>query len=104
MSIDEKRLRDDFKALLRGEPPSPKELANAPLIEDWSPAITGAPNGRQMTLVGVVSGHPTLTDERRIETSPVVWIDRHRRWARTMSRFYLLGKQAGSGGGRAEKT
>lgn len=96
MSIDEKKLRNDFESLLRGEDPPPVELATAPRLEDWAPAITRAPDGsRRMTLVGNVSGHPKHPDGKQIETNAVVWIDRKWSWARTVTRVYELGDPAG---------
>ncbi|MEH2499575.1 hypothetical protein V1294_006054 [Bradyrhizobium sp. AZCC 1678] len=97
MSIDEKKLHNDFEAYLRGEDPPPDELATAPRIDQWVPAISRGPDGNyRMTLVGMMIGHPTLTNGRRIETSPLVWIDGQSRWARTMSRVYVLGEPAGA--------
>ncbi len=86
MSIDEKRLKADIQTYLRGEDPLGVELATAPQLEEWEIAITRSPGdgAYRMVLMGVVTGHPTIQDGQRIKaTSPVVWLDRAHRWART---------------------
>lgn len=93
MSLDEKKLQADFESYLRGEEPPGVELATAPRLDEWEVAITKSPGdgSYRMTLSGVVIGHPTIQNGQRIRsTSPVVWIDRAHRWARTMSRLYRL--------------
>ena len=43
-----------------------------------------------IALVGTVQGHPMIADHRSAITSELFAIDSDERWARTMSRFYLL--------------
>jgi hypothetical protein len=43
-----------------------------------------------MTLVGVATGHPAALNGCAITTSPIVWLDRRPRWARTRNRVYRL--------------
>lgn len=71
-----------------GELP-PERLSGAPLLENWRffpvPAIC---------LEGKVTGHPELTDNHVIRTSDVWLIAEDEHWARTVSRFYRLGRPA----------
>lgn len=100
MSTDEidatGQLKLDFESYLRGEEPPPSELACAPLLEGWRAALV-KPNVEHDTLpavfvlVGYVSGHPLYTSARTIHTSQLIWLDRHRKWARTWNRIYRLG-------------
>jgi hypothetical protein len=92
MSLDEKKLRNDFDAYLRGEDPPGVVLATAPRLDDWAVVVNKSPGDGtwRMTLVGNVRGHPKQPDGRKIQTSPVVWMDRMGRWARTVSRVYAL--------------
>jgi hypothetical protein len=92
MSLDEKKLLSDFESYLRGEEPQGVEFATAPRLYDWAVLITKSPGdgSYRMTLTGTATGHPTQHDGRHIQTSPVVWLDRDCRWARTVSRLYVL--------------
>jgi hypothetical protein len=68
---------------------SPTEaiLENAPVLSEWCAVhFGGYPH-----LFGQVAGHPRLGDERYIATSPYFQIEPSGAWARTWSRFYVLG-------------
>jgi hypothetical protein len=84
---------------LKGEGPSPAELADAPLLENWQAIATAfvperGPLTLAMVLVGRVTGHPRVGDARSIRTSQLIWLDQHRKWARTWNRVYRLGERA----------
>jgi len=98
MSLDEKKLRNDFESYLRSEHPPLSEMERAPLLEEWIPAISRAPSGGayRLTLVGRPVGHPLQPDGKQMETDEVVWLDRMGRWARTKSKLWRLGNPAGS--------
>ena len=86
------RRREQFvaalKSLGRGEGPTADEIAAAPLLDGWhrTESYEGA-----TVLVGFVSGHPRLRDGT-ITTSPLVWLDVERGLARTVSRWYRIGR------------
>jgi hypothetical protein len=80
-------LADDCERLELRCPVSSTLLAKAPLLEDWTPTVT--PLG--VHLVGRVNGHP-LQGDRKIATSPVWFADPDGTWARTLSRYYRLGR------------
>jgi len=90
------RRKSEVESYLRGEAPPPAELARAPRLQGWRAAIV---RGRSddglprllMVLIGRVIGHPHHADGRRIHTSEVIWLDRHRNWARSWNRLYRLG-------------
>lgn len=89
-----------FASYLKGEAPSPQELACAPLLQDWRAVILAlmrdeGPLHPVLVLVGSVAGHPELGDARSIRTSQLIWLDRNRQWARTWNRIYRLGRSAG---------
>jgi hypothetical protein len=103
MSVDENdgmaRLRRAFASYLKGEMPSRLELEGAPLLENWRASVmhvnrTSDPLHLILVLAGNVTGHPHLADNQTIWTSQLVWLDRHRQWARTWNRVYRLGKPA----------
>jgi len=94
--IDDKRsLNDAFRAYLRGEIPDGIEMATAPRISDWKAVVRECPYSRvfELRLVGNVARHPKLGDGP-ITTSRILWIDKHRCVARTMSRIYILDQPA----------
>lgn len=85
------RARADLTRLIEGWRPGPSELKDAVLLEDWIPAEdteTGT-----MILVGDATGHPILGD-RFISTSMLIWMSPDCSIARTVSRWYRLGKRA----------
>nr|WP_147407682.1 DUF6634 family protein [Pseudooceanicola algae] len=74
-----------FRAVCLGVDPDRSEL-EAPFLDNW----TAAMRGREVFLVGSVTGHPVLGD-RRIQTSTLIHLSPDREWARTLSRWYKLG-------------
>ena len=92
MAIDEKHLKAEFESYLRGEEPPSVELATAPRLDDWTILVSksSGDGSYRATLIGTVVNHPTQHDGRVIQTSPVIWLDRDHRWARTASRLYVL--------------
>ena len=92
---DDIGLNESFRAYLRGEMPAGIVLATAPRLSNWKAVVGECPYSRvpELRLVGHVTRHPSLEDGP-ITTSALLWIDRHRRLARTMSRLYLLDEEA----------
>jgi hypothetical protein len=82
------RLTTDLRSLKAGKAPSEQELRACPLIDQWSFGFLPA-----ACLVGAVYQHPMLGNCPTLHTSELVLIDPAKRWARTWSRFYRLGKQ-----------
>lgn len=79
-------LAADLDSIRANGAPDPDVLAVAPLLENWTPALT--PIG--LVLIGEVTGHPSCTGPLS-RTSPI-WIVAHDlSWARSLSRFYRLG-------------
>ena len=68
--------------------PSAADLAQAPLLSDWKPAISSL--GHVM-LWGEVTDHPILGNAS-ITTSQLIAINSEAGWARTASRWYRLGR------------
>ncbi|MGY2051811.1 hypothetical protein [Methylobacterium sp. JK268] len=88
-------LADELQGIRDGVKPAGEDLTSAPRLEDWSEAT------RLVRVVtGRVYGHPNIRDGQRILTSDLYASD-GATWARTLSRYYLLGKPArpGEGGG-----
>jgi len=80
----------DIARVGEGSGPTAEELAQAPLLENWTVAL--ALSGPVLT--GDVVNHPQL-GSRKIATSPVWLLDPDSlAWARTLSRFYRLGAPA----------
>ena len=79
-------IRRALAALEAGEAgPSPNDLAEAPILNDWQAILMRS----SCCLAGEVSGHPQLHGP--ITTSALIVLDPDLTWARTMSRFYRLG-------------
>ncbi|MEN3794559.1 DUF6634 family protein [Fulvimarina sp. MAC3] len=83
-----RELLRDLGAIQAGWRPSPADLWQAPVLEDWGIGYRTVPS-----LVGQVLGHPTLADHRLIRTSEVWAISPEFGYARTLSRLYRLGEQ-----------
>lgn len=95
MTDDKRSLNESFRAYLRGEMPCGIELATAPRISNWKAVADRCLYSRtyELKLVGQVTGHPQVPDGP-ITTSALLWIDKHRCVARTMSRVYILDQPA----------
>lgn len=83
------RAARDLRRLQEGGQPGPEEFADAPLLERWYYARH--PRCGQLCLCGLISGHPRIPDGPAT-TSPLLAIDAHAGWARTLSRWYRLGE------------
>lgn len=83
--------RTDLRRLGEGWRPSEADLEGAVGLEDWLPAVD--PVNNLPILMGESIGHPILGNQF-ITTSPVLWISEDRTIARTLSRWYHLGRCA----------
>ncbi|AID30400.1 hypothetical protein BFX40_02455 [Mesorhizobium sp. SEMIA 3007] len=69
-------------------------VENAPRLDSWLVGGRSSP-----CLVGLSTGHPRLTgDERPITTSDLWLMSTDGKWARTLSRWYKLGRHGRSFG------
>ena len=82
------KLAADLRLIATGEAPLPSDLLTAPVLDQWQVRHHPVPH-----LVGIGSDHPTLPDGR-IFTSELHLLDGDHGWARTTSRFYVLGDRA----------
>jgi hypothetical protein len=80
-------LAEDLAMITVGQGPSQAELDAAPVLQDWhlTPEMG-------LALVGRVEGHPVL-GSRWIRTSQLHYFDELRSFARTLSRYYRLGRR-----------
>lgn len=84
-------LMDDMEKIRSGVPPE-RLATEPPVLERWVMAQRPA-----MCLAGLSFGHPLLMgDARPIVTSDLCLIAQDRTWARTLSRWYRLGRPADS--------
>jgi hypothetical protein len=84
-------LADDMKEICSGVPPE-RLAADPPVLERWVFAHRPA-----RCLAGLSFGHPLLPGEARpIATSDLCLIADDHSWARTLSRWYRLGRPADS--------
>lgn len=69
----------------------PTKHGDAPRLTDW----TTFESGDELFLTASrIDGHPSFPDGERLRhSSPLIWIDKKRGWARTQSRFYRLLKK-----------
>lgn len=80
----------DFERVRDGASPAMLVNSEAPLLDKWSLALRPTP-----CLAGLSTGHPTLHgDNRQIATSAVWLMSGDYTWARTLSRWYRLGRPA----------
>lgn len=68
--------------------PSAFELHAAPELDLWIPQVNII---GELVLEGEVKAHPILGNDA-ITTSPLIALDPDRKWARTVSRWYRLGR------------
>jgi hypothetical protein len=80
----------DLQNLQRGIFPAADQLESAPLIDHFFLSARADP-----CLVGKVHGHPYLRSPQSITSSLWAYAP-ELGWARTLSRFYRLGRPAGS--------
>lgn len=88
-----RRLADDLALLATGASPTAEMLADAPVLDRWRPGLR-----RAGCLVGVVGGHPRIATGHSTITTELYAIDGDGLWARTFSKFYLLGRTGDAGG------
>jgi hypothetical protein len=81
------RLTNDLRELGAGNMPSRSDLNACPLLDQWSLGFIKVP-----CIVGDLRQHPTLGNLSHIHTSELVFLDPRKRWVRTRSKFYRLGK------------
>jgi hypothetical protein len=82
-------LLSDMELLRAGVPPEDL-AADAPLLDHWLIAHRPA-----SCLLGQSTGHPLLPGvNREIVTSDLMLMSRDHLWARTLSRWYCLGRPA----------
>ncbi len=87
----------DMPAISNGVHPEELIGAQTPLLDQWALARRPAP-----CLVGASTGHPKLVGcNRQIVTSDLWLRSGDLTWARTLSRWYRLGRPADEGGNHA---
>jgi hypothetical protein len=84
-------LVSDLRHLADGNLPTPKNIADAPLIDGWVQATRP-----ELCLVGQMHGHPVCRGPLSITSGLWVWAPEHG-WVRTLSRFYRLGRPHDAG-------
>jgi hypothetical protein len=82
------RLAADLRRLVSGEAPTAADLDEAPLLDRYALAVRSEP-----CLGGIATGHPHIETGHRIFTSGIYAISESEGWARSLSRFYKLGKR-----------
>ena len=82
-------LQRDIARIDEGPHPTAKDLADAPILEPWSLGMRMQP-----CLTGEVYNHPKLRTGARMVTSQLFVFAPHHSYARTLSRFYRLGRPA----------
>jgi len=88
------RLAEDLRAIRDGNGPTARDLGYAPLLNHWSREVRPVP-----CLVGYVSDHPRLPGVGRPVMTSDLWVlAEHQGWARTLSRWYLLGRPQATAG------
>lgn len=81
----------DMLQIRSGTPPE-RFADEAPILDHWVTAQRPA-----MCLTGLSTGHPLLPgDGRPIVTSDLCLVSEDHQWARTLSRWYRLGRPAGT--------
>lgn len=82
------RLLSDLEGIRRGVPPERLAGEDAPILDRWMLGVKAAPY-----LAGLSTGHPLLPGENRMIGTSTVWMmSKDMCWARTLSRWYRLGR------------
>jgi hypothetical protein len=89
MSVRAIEAAEDVSWIECGNRPTAQDLADAPVLHDWR-----FHSIRSAVLEGVVVGHPSLRDGP-VRTSMLFYYDKELSFARTLSRYYRLGRPAG---------
>lgn len=80
----------DVERIHRGVPPEAMAGDDAPILDRWILAKRAVP-----CLAGLSTGHPELTGQNRLINTSDLWLlSKDRSWARTLSRWYRLGRPA----------
>lgn len=80
----------DFERVRDGASPEILAHGRTPILDRWALALRPTP-----CLAGLSTGHPSLPGENReIGTSAIWLMSQDRTWARTLSRWYQLGRPA----------
>lgn len=76
-----------------GARPPDEAWTTAPLLDDWRIVPARVPPAAEdmSELEGDVTGHPDFRDGQRIRTTPLLFAEHTRAWARTVTRFWRLG-------------
>ena len=81
----------DMERIHRGVSPEALAGDDAPILERWALANRLVPG-----LAGLATGHPELLGENRLIGTSDLWLlSEDHIWARTLSRWYRLGRSAG---------
>jgi hypothetical protein len=67
-------------------------MLRVPRLQGWSAQVRRRGKAFVLVVSGHVVGHDDVTDG--LATGVAVWFDRHRRWVRTPTRLFALGKPA----------
>ncbi len=83
------RLTDDIRRTV-SQGFDPSMLADAPFLDEYTlvPQSSAA-------LTGIVTGHPRIADGHRCFSTQVFYLDTARGLARTLNRWYRLGRRHG---------
>ncbi len=82
-------LAADLARIGNGEGPSASDLLGSPVLHGWAEVPFAATR-----LTGRGNGHPRLGNPETLTTSMAVVVNEKEGWARTLSRFYRLGRRA----------
>ncbi len=87
-------LAADLERVRRGVPPEAMADEEAPILDRWIFAQRIVPS-----LAGLSTGHPQLVGQGRLIGTSDLWLlSEDRAWARTLSRWYRLGRPAEQSG------
>jgi hypothetical protein len=94
-------LRREIDSYARGNVPSALALLQAPRVDNWVAEVKPRRTEFVLVITGDVTKHPDNDDGDTIQTSAVLWFDRKRRFVRSLTKIYALGKPGITGGVRS---